>query len=403
MRRVDPTRLGPALDAFVEPPEAVDIVPGLADAVALEPAAGHLLLGMVGSGKTSTARRIVERVARAAGDGGDVVRYVDVAAHHMLDAEALRGVLLAVSGLDLADHAGALRKFDPAFVQAAGLVREFARGRWADPSEFEDDEPWHEGPPPDDDEPPSVFVPGVLKAPPPGPTDWYIPHDLETAAGAVAAMRDIYPGASREVLYAFDSLDRLRDPRRFAEAVRHDIVALRRARIGHVVVGPMRFALGTDSTVRQLFGDNIHVLPVPHPGVPEHRRFLMEILRRRGGDTVLGDDAAATVAAWSGGLCRDALSIAHRAGQEAYSRGADRIEELDVDRAALGRGDALAFGLDMEARAALRTVAASGELPTFGDRELSLVDSGRVIPRGHRKWSVHPCLARVLQSAEAAA
>ena len=93
---------------------------------------------------------------------------------------------------------------------------------------------------------------------------------------------------------------------------------------------------------------------------------------------------------------RDLISIAKAAAQEAYLAGADAVGIDHVARAAEQRGRALAVGVDSEDVLILKKVKETSGLVIRGPRELSLLETRRVLDYGGGRFAVHPALARLL-------
>ena len=71
----------------------------------LEPGSTHLVLGGIGSGKTTELLRAQERLQKSLSEAGDHVEYIDVSLRHDLAAPTLSGVLVALAGLALVGFA----------------------------------------------------------------------------------------------------------------------------------------------------------------------------------------------------------------------------------------------------------------------------------------------------------
>lgn len=364
--------------------------------LALDPVATHLVLGGIGSGKTSEVLRAINGLSTPLVEVGDYVDYVDVSQHTRLESSTQSGVLLALAG----------RKLSRAFPKeipkskvfpALETLRNFSDGYtlWvpdSDPPD-EDDRPDHEPSGPEDTEPGEyVKVPGVL-TPPERPS---LPYSLHAPTGALRYLRNVWPGSEHFVILAFDALDRLPQSEQFISLVRDDINALKQCNIGVIVVGPIRYIVGSDRGIGELF-DHTHYKLAVDPAQPRGLQFLRRILRHRAGEGDLLPDACLDpLAHASGGVLRDLISLAKRAAEDAYTSGADQIGEEHVARAreAVGRG--LAVGLDDEQITALRKVHATEGFVIRGPRELSLLETRRVLMYAENRWVVHPALAPLL-------
>jgi hypothetical protein len=366
---------------YVAPPGR-SVATELAMRLELEPASTHLVLGGIGSGKTSELLQAAKQLASSAPDTGDHIEYFDVSRRHDLDARSLSGVLVALAG-------DSLRRRVPepshgsneSLAKAIRALREHADGYWADvelgPEDVFD-----------------VKILGTLVPPLTPALADLIPH--------LRTIQDVYPGKGRHAVCLFDSLDRLPDPLRFREAVEHDLRVLKAAGIGAVVVGPIRFMVGTDRALADLF-DHTHFQMATDPEQPEGLTFLLTVLRRRAEPDVLPDECLAPLARASGGVMRDLLALAKRAGEDAYAAGHDPITPENVARAIDAFGRSLAIGLDNEQVQQIRHLQQGGGFVIRGERELSLLETRRVLLYHGNRWAVHPALVPLLDAIPEAA
>ncbi len=147
---------------YVAPPGR-SVAEDLATRLELEPASTHLVLGGIGSGKTSELLRAVERLNASLPEAGDHVEYVDVSRDHDLGVpRRLTGVLVSLAGLALIRQVSQRIKKKPKSQLAAAIedLQSYARGK----SESQDyppdeDEEWES----DGAEGYWVNTPGVLE------------------------------------------------------------------------------------------------------------------------------------------------------------------------------------------------------------------------------------------------
>jgi hypothetical protein len=224
-----------------------------------------------------------------------------------------------------------------------------------------------------------------------------LPEDLAEVIPHLKALRSYAPGADAHAVFLFDSLDRLPNPERFREAVEHDLRVLKAAGIGAAVIGPIRFIAGNDRAIADMF-DHTHFQLATDPERPEGVDFLQAVLRRRAGTEVLPDECLEPLARASGGVLRDLISLAKSAGNEAYAAGHDPIGLEDVGRAMDAFGRDLAIGLDDEQVKKLKHLRRGGGFVIRGERELSLIETRRVLFYGESRWTVHPALAPLLDA-----
>ncbi|MBI4953789.1 MAG: hypothetical protein HY908_17320 [Myxococcales bacterium] len=387
-----------ALDGglYVAPPSSVTET--LVHRLALAPNSTNLLLGHIGGGKTTTLLRAARALRDEVKEAGDRVFYEDVARRHCLDTEPLEGVLVALAGMDLIPATPLGSPIATAADEAAEEIRKHARGYTEWVTDDDDRADWGDGPDEGDDGLPmrAVRHPGAIRSPM-AP----LPSRLRSLIKPLEALR-----AGRHAIFFFDSLDRLTSPGEFRTAVEHDLRALRQAGIGVVVAGPIRYALGHDRTVYDLF-DHVHVLPAADPSTPEGERFLCDVLRLRAPgsppDGLFEEPERALIARASGGVLRHLVGLARSAAEEAYAGGAASVTAGHIEAAVQTLGDSLAFGLDDAQLAAVTKLMQGGGFVIRGEQELALLDSARIVFRRPGTFEVHPALSARLSGTRIAA
>jgi hypothetical protein len=358
----------------------------------LEPNSAHLVVGGIGSGKTTQLL-----VADAELNKVDDVRaiYVDVSEAH--DISRLKpGVLIVAAGLAAARLLE--ESEDASARKASRALQRFAHG-YMDRIHVDSVEP--EYPPDDEDRDEDEYVldeqPPFLTAP---------KMDFDSAVvQASSLLADVCKPLRRErphLIFLFDSLDRLTDMNAFETAVRQDVEALRGMEIGVVLAGPLRAMYGFHRTVvNEHFQDNFY--PQTAVDVTSDdlgRRFLIDILRKRASAELLPDGSCRLLAAASGGVLRDMIALARSAGEDAYRAGAARVEEQHVATAARVFGQRFLFGLRKHEIEALRRLQTTGVFTGSSEDELALLTTQRVLAYvaadGGTRYAVHPTLLDVL-------
>ena len=364
----------------------------LAARLELEPDSSHLVIGATGSGKTSELLHAVERLKASLPEAGDHVEYVDVSLRHDLSAPKLSGVLVAFVGLSLAILArerGPVKKNSPLASSIRALERHANRW-WLHLDHVEDEFPRNDGDDVDDDE--FMEIPGVI-VPPKDPID----PSLAPLVDHLRIIQTAHPGDGKHAVFLFDSLDRLPEPERFREVVQDDLPVLKAAGIGVAIVGPVRYMVGTDRSVTNSF-DQTHFRLGFDPSSPANLQFLSNVLEKRSDPGFLPAEAIALLVRASGGVLRDLISLAKRAGQEAYAAGHDQVTEDDAKTAIDAFGRSLAVGLDDEQAKLLRHLHGGGDFVIRGERELTLLETGRVLFYEGNRWVVHPTLVPLLDA-----
>lgn len=376
---------------YVSPGEDA-VAQALVSKLELEPRSSHLVAGGIGTGKTSELLLARLRLNASFPEVGDHVEYIDISAHHDLQAGNLEGVLIAAAGVVLAQHFHRQKKPADAVTKAAiEAVNKHARGYQIliDPSDFDDDP----GPPPDDDDGSYYHtVAGRLQSP-----DRPIPWNLQNLVPHLKNLRRACFGGDGNCVLMFDSLDRLPDPEHFRQAVEYDLRILKSAGFGVVVVGPIRLVVGSNRIIGDLF-DFRHYQLAADPEIRRDCSFLKAVLRKRAPEEILPDKLLRPLAIASGGVMRDLLSLAKAAGESAYTAGRPAISARDTDLAINKFARSLAIGLDS---AQIELLKKSLELKDFvltDERDITLLETRRVLLFRSNRWGVQPALAELLQS-----
>lgn len=311
MRRLDPT--GDPAQAiaggfYVPPPDAVSR--RIATRLELEPSSSHLLVGGIGSGKT-TELIAIERLLAEVDDLLPV--RVDVPSRHRLD-KLKPGVLVALAATEGCAELGRERKqgppLDEQLEEDVQRISAIARGYYWDGSEYDADEP-------------GDWVPGILEAP-------QLAENVETLAAALGRVQGVL---RKKLVLLFDGLDRVANLGVLAAVLAEDVPAMRRAGVGLVVVGPQHLRFSPQRTVEGEF-ETVHLHGATGVDTSGGKTFLTSVLRARADEDVLPQDSAAALARLSGGLLRDLVALGRAAGAEAYSDGSETIQPAHVATAA---------------------------------------------------------------------
>lgn len=380
-------------EGFYVPGPGRSVADQIASRLELEPTSSHLVVGGVGSGKT-TQLLIVQRYLQQTHDV--TAFYVDVAEMHDL-TRLESGVLLVLAGLTF----GAFLKetADADVKKAKKRFEQWAHGwvEWV--PEYDDlgpDEPDVEF----DDADYSVPVKhkGILVPPQPP-----LPVDLKQKIEHLRKLQQAVAHHGPNIVLLFDSLDRLTSPSPFAEVVEPDIRAIRSIGIGVVVVGPLNLMFGTGRPIADRFAYFYHQPSVDVQQDTAGRKFLFDVLRMRATQDVLPDKSLGLIVELSGGVLRDLISLARAAGEEAYTAGAERIEREHVESAADAFGRTLILGLDADEIEVLQRVRSTGSFVQTSDKDIALLVTRRVLEygNGRTRYAVHPTIAPLLEQLSA--
>jgi hypothetical protein len=373
--KLDPTGdPASAISAFyVDSPHSVSA--RLAAELAIAPGSSHLLVGGVGSGKTTELLAVARHVASLA---DTAAFYIDVSKRHDI-ARMVPGAVVAQVGLALAAHVVGIEPTN----EAAQRARDVAYEAW----EYPEWEP----------EPPDMaYVPGILVPEP-------VHENIRRAQIPLQGLLEVIRRQVPHVVVMLDGLDRIADIQAFEQLVVHDVKALSALGVGAVLVGPLRTMYGIDRVLAQYF-DSIHYQPwIDVTANPAGRDFLVGVLLRRAGEVLDPPGVDALVDA-SGGVLRDLLSLAQSALVDAYMGGSDRVGTAEVDDAVDAFGRKHLQGLRPAELEVLQRVRTQGTFVQTSEEDLALLMTRRVLEyrsRNQPSYAVHPTIRHLLRDLEA--
>jgi hypothetical protein len=358
----------------------------IAGRLELRPSSTHLLVGGVGSGKTT---ELLE-VRRLLGPSDDTkALYVDVTKEHDI-SKLVPGAVAVQVGLAIV---GFLRELVKARTgrgvaehveRSLHAVERLAKGYHYDPATYEE---W-------DDDGPMAHREGILVSP-------------DRLSERVEEVRESIAGAIEEASAGWisfvalvDGLDRLNDIAAFEQVVDEDMRALAAVGVGVVLVGPLRCLYRTERTIADAFDDFEHQPWRDPAGDPLAARLLGDLLRKRLPADALELAAADKLVRFSGGVLRDLLALAQLACEEAYFGGADTVLVAHVDAAIEAFGRKHVLGLQDDELQVLQRVRLSGIFIHTSDKELSLLMTRRVLEYADgaaRRYIVHPTIEELLR------
>jgi hypothetical protein len=371
----------------------------LAGRADLEPGSQQLLVGGIGSGKTT---ELLLAISWLQSQGDALPLFIDITAE--TDLSGLNsGSLLASFGMHLAkqvykDFAVQTQRNDKTkrLKEIYKKVEEFAYGREVkvrvDPSDYPDDAEF------DDDQDFSgeyyvtEKIPGKLKPPIP-----VLQRDIRDIRAPLeeflAAAKEIH----KDVVVIFDGLDRLILPDKFWSVVHQDLRLFRILRVSVLATAPISvlYGVGVGHSVSDHF-DRVHHMPVV--AMSREHGFLQSVLRKRGGYDLLTDDTAELICEFSGGVLRDLISLARDAAEEAYISGHDSITPEDVEKVIRQLGTAYLRGLGPESIKILNKLEKLKSFQVDQAANVQLLVTRRVLEYSSTDFRVHPALLYVLSA-----
>jgi hypothetical protein len=381
MGRLDPAGdPAHAFDGGFYVPSAGSVGARIAARLALSSTSTHLLVGGVGSGKSTELLDVQRRLGRLA---DTCALYVDVTRRHDID-KLVPGVVIVQVGLALAD---ALTSIGDGEAEKPGedamrTLRTMAHGYEVHALErsYDHDE-W-------------VHVPGLLV-----PPEARLAESVRQASEPIGQIIAMLQARWKHIVVLVDGLDRLVDMVPFEHLVEHDVRALAALGVGVVLAGPLRSLYGVDRTATQRF-DDFHYQPWIDPTSQEGASFLADVLRRRLPEDALDAQGLDALVLHSGGVLRDLIALAQLACVEAYMGEPETIGLSQADSAIDTFGRKHMQGLRPEEIEVLQRVRTKGLFVQTSDDELALLMTRRVLEyrsNGRPRYVVHPTIEPFLR------
>ncbi len=389
----------------------------IADRIALRPASTHLLLGGIGSGKTTQLLKILDRIDSF--PEKTYVRYIDVSLSTDI-AKITPGVLVAIVGVTLAnlvaDNEGNNVKND------VETVRKLAYGY----SEIKESNQIKDS---------NQIVDSILKRQ---------RYDYESIASSIGVsaldvalgrsqikkVEHHYPGIlspvstqksneltkavqnlcsetkkkHERIVFLLDGLDRLDNSKAFSDMILNDMREISDIGISCVVVGSVKIL---HEEYRDVLARAVGYLEYQScwdvVNDKDAHTFFELVLSNRAAQGFITSDARESIIRYSGGILRDLINITQSSIEESYLLGDDNITLIHVDKAVQTFGRAKLLGLTKSDIDILQEFANGRSLPPSSDDEIKLLITRRIIEYMYpeRRCTIHPALLPILSLASA--
>jgi Cdc6-like AAA superfamily ATPase len=376
----------------------------IAGRIALRPASSHLILGGIGSGKTTQLLVTLDRLNDLLENS--YVRYLDVSLSTDI-AKIVPGVLVAIVGVTLAnlmtgsEESIVKKSIDVVHKLAYGYVEteqldylsELANRnptslsamaiRFTDQYREIKKVGYHH--------------PGILS-----------PASKQQSTELTSAVKKLYELAKKKyehIVFLFDGLDRLNDSKSFSQMIISDMKEISAIGIGCVVVGSVRIMYEEfiKSTLEQAVDYFEYKSCWDVENDPSAYAFFESILKQRATEGFIKPDAIDGIIGYSGGILRDLINITQASIEEAYLLGDDSLELTHVEKVAKSFGRAKLLGLAKSDIDILQEFANGRLLFPSSDAEIKLLITGRIIEYVYpeRRCMIHPVLLPMISLARA--
>jgi hypothetical protein len=367
----------------------------------LEPGSQQLLVGGVGSGKTTElllARRWLETQAHS------LALYIDVS--KATDLGGLNsGSLLASLGLRLAGHIAKDineywrdTKIKAELGKPFGELWSYAYGKTERVLVYNYDDLMEEADIDDLENEAEHYefkqIPGKLRPPLPS-----LEREIRDIREPLVAFLSSVKKTYSDIVVIFDGLDRLVEATKFWSVVHQDLRLLRELKVSVLATAPLSVLFGArvGQSISDHF-DRVHHLSVIASD-PENAS-LRSVLERRRGPELLNPEEADSICHYSGGVLRDLIALARDAGEEAYVSGRENITPSDIKKVVYQLGTGYLRGLGPEAINALLDLASSRAFKVNLPSNVELLATRRVLEYSSTDFRVHPALLSVIPRPE---
>ncbi|MBD2454387.1 hypothetical protein H6G80_09880 [Nostoc sp. FACHB-87] len=350
------------------------LVDHISGRIALRPSSSHLLIGGIGSGKTTQLLVACEKINEIE----DIYAiYVDVSLYTDI-SQISSGVLTAIAGLELAKLMQ--DSDDPNVLSNIRIIRNLAHGH-------DEDYDVH-----DEYYPDSTYLP-YIKGIIPKKTEGYgISSNLVSTVDELAKTTFEEYG---NIVFLFDGLDRLDDAKTFMQIVSSDAQAISSMGIGLVLVGPLTAIYGQSRDTVDKTLDYFYYQPFfDVDNDTEAYNFFSKIIQARSSEDFIEQSAIKLLIQFSGGVLRDFISLIQSSIEETYLSGEDKVNFNHVFHAVDSFGRYQLLGIsDNEVKIIKQTLDTAKFIPRT-DEDLRLLVRRIILEYRYPKIRhvVHPAI-----------
>lgn len=342
--------------------------------VALRPASSHLLIGGIGSGKTTQLLVACEKLKEI----GDIYPiYIDVSLYADI-SKINPGVLTAIAGVELAELVGGID--NETIENSTETIFNIAYGY----QEAIDAQLGNFG---------KFRRKGIIPE----------KHNYGLQKNLIEAVNTLVEHSVNEygkIVLFFDGLDRLGNLKIFSDILVSDAKAITNANVGFVIVGPSIFLYGNNSTYIENYLDYFYRQPCfDIENDIDAYKFFLKILEVRFKDNFIEDEAIGLIIKYSGGVLRDLISLTQAAIEETYISGDDKIKDKHIFDAVVSLGKSQILGLSNEELEILQIIMKKGNFIPRTDQDIKLLVTRRIIEYIYPKqrYAVHPAIVPIIE------
>lgn len=347
--------------------------------VALRPASSHLLIGGIGSGKTTQLLVACEKLKEI----GDIYPiYIDVSLYTDISKITPR-VLTAIAGIEISKllkdskdsniqaSINEIHKISYGYSEKVNITQKILSHR--NNIQYE-----------------ATKYQGTIPS-------------KRSKSNLVNAAKKILSYASESygnIVLLFDGLDRLNDYKIFSEIIDMDVEYLSSLNIGFVIVGPLSSIYRYNNTPIENSLDYFYRQPCfDVENDSEAYNFFIQILKARSQDDFLRETAIDLLVKFSGGILRDLINLTQAAIEETYISGDEKILKKYVLNAVESLGKSQILGLSNDELEVLKIIMKKGQFIPRTDQDIKLLATRRIIEYIYPKqrYAVHPAIVPIIE------
>jgi hypothetical protein len=378
-----------AFEGAANPSEAIEsgyyvhapgklLVDTISGRIALRPSSSHLLLGGIGSGKTTqllVACKQINEIEDTHAVYVDISLYTDI-------SQITSGVLTAIAGVELAKLIEDSE--DENIIQSIDSIHTLANGYTY----------YYDGYDDYDSDSDLISIKGII----PKKSEGYgIRLDLlELVSKLTKAASEKYGN----IVFLFDGLDRLDDTKVFIKLVYSDAKAISSVGIGLVLVGSLTAIYGNyrdtvdkslDYFCYQPFFDVENDL--------EAYNFFEKIIQTRSSEDFIEESAIKILILSSGGVLRDFITLTQASIEETYLSGEDQVGQKQVLKAVDSFSRSQLLGVSDKELIILDQVIKTKTFIPRTDEDLRLLVRRLILEYREPKisYAVHPAIKQILE------
>jgi len=219
---------------------------------------------------------------------------------------------------------------------------------------------------------------------------------LEAFAGLNKAAQEV---TKKEIIFIFDSLDRLSKSEVFVNSALDDVVEINNVGSGVVLVGSVATMYEERDSISGIEGYSYFL---PYLDVIENveaQYFFADVLTVRDTGNFINSDVRLFLISKSGGVLRDLMSLCQAAIEEAYLDGSDQITGHHANQAVLAMARSKLIGLTDSNMDVLRKVMTEESFSPRTSEDFELLLTGHILEYRHprQRFVIHPILVPLIE------